>query len=261
MGNRVNDIRRVILALCFFGLILSLIGSELPWVKITQSKPQNPLYITDTESCNATLNNNTLPTVTKLSFTIDVYMTLTSSQLCQTYISGKLPKYIGGADLSNIKLCTSIAFNELSNFMQDSSDWSDYSSKCGSSGGAAFFFIICALCIISVTMIINTFPHIVAKCCLDETSFKNKFCRSLVAFIAPCCVTVGLIIYSSSCVHGDLSNVLSVYVHFFIVSCKCLVIGIQARNVKNGSRRILYLRHVVCNAVDLLGTLYISHVQ
>ena len=74
MNKRVNDIRRCILALCFFGLVLSLIGVELPWVKISQSSPQNPMYIVDKPTCNITKTNNTLPTVSELKFTVDVYL-------------------------------------------------------------------------------------------------------------------------------------------------------------------------------------------
>lgn len=209
MSSRVNDFRRVILALCFFGLILSLIGRELPWVKVTQSKAQNPLYITDKSSCNATESSGTLPTVTELKFTVDVYMTLSSAVLCQDYISGKLPDYIGGANLKDVYMCTNIKFKEISNFMADTSEWDDYATKCGSAGGGTFFFIISALIVLSLCMVINTFPVVVKTCCSDQWSTKARIARSLLAGIGPICVTLGLIVYASGCVHGDLGDVLS----------------------------------------------------
>ena len=210
MNKRVNDIRRVILALCFFGLVLSLIGAELPWVKISQDSPQNPLYIVDKPSCNATLNNNTLPTINELKFTLAIYMNLANSQLCQSFTSGSLPSYIGGANLKDIEICSNLKFKEISNFMTDVDSWNTYSDKCASSGGGTFFLIIFALIIMTVTMIINTFPKCVAKCCQDQNSFKNKFIRSFVAFFAPGLVTLALAIYSVGCVKGDLGSVLTV---------------------------------------------------
>ena len=209
MNDRINDFRRVVLALCFFGLILSLIGRELPWVKVTQSKAQNPLYITESASCRAADNNGTVPDVSELKFTVDVFMTLSSAVLCQDYISGKLPDYIGGANLEDVYMCTDIKFKDISNFMEDTSKWDDYSKKCGSSGGGAFFFIISALLMMAFTMVINTFPAVVKACCSDQWSFRARIVRSLLAVVGPICVTLGLIIYASGCVHGDLGDVLS----------------------------------------------------
>lgn len=224
MNKRVNDIRRCILALCFFGLVLSLLGTELPWVRITQSTSQNPIHIVnmDTTTCNATLNNKTLPTISTLKFTIDVYMTLAASQLCQSFISGSLPSYVGGANLKDITMCTDLKFNQVSNFMQDVSEWDTYSSKCGSSGGGSFFLIIAALVIMAVTMAINTFPKLVNKCCQDQNSFKNKFIRSLVAFFAPLLVTFALIVYSLQCVKGDLGGVLEKFCIYSSIYILCI---------------------------------------
>eukprot|EP01083_Nonionella_stella_P216101 777224_1 len=112
MNKLINDIRRCILALCFFGLVLSLIGTELPWCKITQSSP-HAIYIIDQPTCNATKNNNTLPSASELTFKLDVYMTLSSSQLCQTFVKGKLPEYIGGAVLADVHMCTDLKFSQV----------------------------------------------------------------------------------------------------------------------------------------------------
>eukprot|EP00484_Ammonia_sp_Unknown_P010493 CAMPEP_0197077922 /NCGR_PEP_ID=MMETSP1384-20130603/212862_1 /TAXON_ID=29189 /ORGANISM="Ammonia sp." /LENGTH=333 /DNA_ID=CAMNT_0042516787 /DNA_START=1653 /DNA_END=2654 /DNA_ORIENTATION=- len=212
MNKRINDFRRVLLALCFFGLIFSLIGTELPWVRISQSKPQNPIYVTNQPTCNITKVpelNGSYPTVTELQFTLDIYLNLVSSQLCQSFVSGVLPSEIGGADLKDIRMCTDAKFNQISNFMTDVSAWDKYSKSCGSMGGFTFFLIIASLLIIMATMVINTFPKLVAKCCADQNSFKNKFIRSLVAFFAPALVTLALVLYSMSCVNGDLGSVLS----------------------------------------------------
>ena len=59
MNKRVNDVRRVILALCFFGLILSLIGTELPWVQIKQSHPKNNIYVISKSTCTNTTYTTT----------------------------------------------------------------------------------------------------------------------------------------------------------------------------------------------------------
>jgi len=209
MNKRVNDIRRCILAFCFFGLILSLIGSELPWVQITQSEAQNPIYVTSAASCNATLNNGSLPDVSELKFTLDVYMTLASSQVCQLFISGRLPSYIGGAVLKDIRMCADLDFDQVSNFMLDVKKWDDYASACGSSGGGTFFFIIVALILMAATMLINTFPSLVRRCCEDMNATRNKVLRSVLAFCGPLCVTFALIIYSTGCVNGDLGDVLT----------------------------------------------------
>ena len=203
MSSRINDFRRVVLALCWFGLILSLIGRELPWVKVTQSKAQNPLYISSSATCNETTTE-----IFELKFTVDVYMTLSSAVLCQDYISGKLPDYIGGANLQDVYMCTNIKFKEISNFMADTSKWDDYATKCGSAGGGTFFFIISALIVMFGTMVINTFPAVVQTCCADQWSTKARIVRSLLAGIGPICVTLGLIVYSAGCVHGDLGDVL-----------------------------------------------------
>jgi len=208
MSNKINEFRRVVLALCFFGLIMSLIGRELPWVKLTQSKPQTPLYITTSSTCNAT--NGVIPAVHELQFTVDVFMTLSSAVLCQDYISGKLPPSIGGANLEDVYLCTDIKFKEVSNFMEDASEWDDFSKKCGSSGGGTFFFIISALIAMSGTMVINTFPVLVKSCCPDQYSKGARMVRSLLASVGPICVTLGLMVYSGGCVHSDrLGDVLS----------------------------------------------------
>eukprot|EP01084_Bolivina_argentea_P117031 207875_1 len=168
MSKLVNDIRRCILALCFFGLVLSLLGTQLPWVKINQSSPQNPLYIIDSKSCDDKTESGDTPTVDSLTFTSDVFFSLTTAQLCQTFISGKLPSYIGGASLKGIQMCTDSGYNQMSNFMQDTKTWASYSSDCSSAGTGTFVLLLISLLIMAITMFINTFPNAVQKCCHDQ---------------------------------------------------------------------------------------------
>ena len=108
--SKLDEVRRVVLVSTLATGIVSLIGSEMPWVHITQdSRSIHTWSFISNASPNAPdsgINNNStlLPSIStfspssssssnilKCNYTIDIYLSLYDAEMCQTFVSGYLP--------------------------------------------------------------------------------------------------------------------------------------------------------------------------
>ena len=201
---RIDDCRRVTLTLALFFLFLSLIGTELPWVKMMQKES----YRKEIQMLNDTTYNTSCvgKKLYSTTFKTAVYMNLVSAQVCQTYLSGELPPYIGGANMKDVVMCSDLSFDKVSNFMINVNVWDDYTKACQSNGALAFVFIIFALLSIIISITINTFPKMVNKCCEDPLAKKSKIIRLVIGFLSIFFSIIALIAYSTGCISSTKAN-------------------------------------------------------
>ena len=88
LTNKLDECRRILFLVTLVLGIISLIGSEMPWVHITQ--PSDTVhtwnFITNSD------NTNTTTTVSQsCNFTMEIFLSLYSAEICQKFLSGYLP--------------------------------------------------------------------------------------------------------------------------------------------------------------------------
>ena len=157
MGSRISEARRCFSILALILLLITLFGSHLPWMEITEAH-EHEWSITETGGDSGTV-----------TFTMDMYFNLLSVESCQTFLEDSAFYFDGQV------VCSVMPFSDADKHTIDTHDWSIYSESCESAGLASFILIVTAVSILVFVVLVASDIITPTTVFCNFIYFKNIF--------------------------------------------------------------------------------------
>lgn len=189
-GSRLSEARRCFSVLAFILLLITLFGSHLPWMEISEGGHVHSWTISESGGDSDTA-----------TFEMDMYFNLLSLESCQTFLEDSFFFFKGQV------VCSVMPFEDADKNTVDVElhDWSVYSDSCESAGMTAFVLIIIAIAVLVLVVLVSTFKNIQRKCCpkiYESQHNRAKWMVPACAAFAPICGVLAIVLYFVQCINN-----------------------------------------------------------
>lgn len=188
-GSRLSEARRCFAVLAFILLCVTLFGSHLPWMQISEHDHVHKWVITE-----PTEEGDNTGTAT---YHMDLYFNLMSVESCQTFLEDSNFFFDGQ------EVCSVMSFDDADKNTVDVHDWSMYSETCEAAGMTSFALLVLSVSIMVLVVLMATFKNIQRKCCPQSYESQHGKARCIVpscALLAPVCAILSVILYFVQCI-------------------------------------------------------------
>jgi len=188
-GNRLSEVRRCFSIIALALLLLTLFGSHLPWMEISEEGHIHNWQITESDEGNSNTDTAT--------FYMDMYFNLLSVESCQTFQEDSAFFFKGQ------ETCSVMAFSDADKYTTDVHDWSMYWDSCESAGLTSFALITAALGVLIVVVLFATMKNFQRKCCPDAYSRQHGRAKCVVpccAAFSPLSAAAAVVLYFLQCI-------------------------------------------------------------
>eukprot|EP01083_Nonionella_stella_P022191 61378_1 len=185
--SRLSEARRCFSVLAFILILVTLFGTHLPWMMISEEGHEHHWTISEEGGDSGSV-----------SFEMDMFFNLMSLEACQTFLQDSAFFYKGQL------VCSTMAFADSHKNTVDIHDWDMYSDACESAGLTAFALLVAGLCIFVMVVLIATFKNVQRKCCpkiYESQAGRAKCMVPTCAAFAPLLSVGGILIYFMQCIN------------------------------------------------------------
>jgi len=190
MGKCLSEARRFFSVVSLVLLLLTLFGSHLPWMMISEEDHTHTWTITETHDGNSNTDD--------ASFYMDMFFNLLSVESCQTFQEDSAFFYKGQ------EMCSVMTYDDSMNkYTTDTHDWDIYMESCESAGTAAFALIVVSVGMLVMVVLFATVKNVQRKCCPEAYERQHDKAKCLVpccAALAPISALVAVILYFVQCI-------------------------------------------------------------
>jgi len=188
--KRLSEARRCFAVLALALLLLTLFGSHLPWMLISEEGHTHTWYITETHDNETNSDNAT--------YYMDMYFNLMSVESCMTFQEDS-DFFFDGQEL-----CSVMSFDDaVDKYTIDVHDWDMYMDSCESAGITAFALVAGAVVLLIVVVLCSTVKNVQRKCCPEAYERQHGKAKCVVPFcaaFAPICAGCAVVIYYIQCI-------------------------------------------------------------